>query len=32
MLHELDREASRLGVTRESIVKVWLADRLQRAS
>ena len=30
MLEALDREARRLGVTRESIVKVWLAERLER--
>lgn len=28
MLKSLDREASRLGVTRQSIIKVWLAERL----
>ena len=28
MVEELDREASRLGVTRQSIIKVWLAERL----
>lgn len=28
MVDELDREASRLGVTRQSIIKVWLAERL----
>lgn len=28
MLISLDREASRLGVTRQSIIKVWLAERL----
>ena len=30
MLDALDREARRLGVTREAIVKVWLAERLER--
>jgi hypothetical protein len=30
MVEELDREASRLGVTRQSIIKVWLAERLQQ--
>ena len=30
MVEQLDREASRLGVTRQSIVKVWLAERLER--
>jgi hypothetical protein len=29
MLDALDREATRIGVTRESIVKVWLAERLE---
>ena len=29
MLEALDAEASRLGVTRQSIIKVWLAERLQ---
>ncbi|NJK51600.1 MAG: CopG family transcriptional regulator [Leptolyngbyaceae cyanobacterium SU_3_3] len=28
MLDALDREAVRLGVSREAIVKVWLAERL----
>lgn len=29
MLTALDREAKRLGVTRQSMIKVWLAERLQ---
>ncbi|GAB6069930.1 hypothetical protein JCM30760_10270 [Thiomicrorhabdus hydrogeniphila] len=29
MLESLDREASRVGVTRQSIIKVWLADKLE---
>jgi hypothetical protein len=29
MLTALDREARRLGVTRQSIIKMWLAERLQ---
>ena len=29
MVNALDREAKRLGVTRQSIIKVWLAERLQ---
>ncbi|RMA80948.1 type II toxin-antitoxin system BrnA family antitoxin [Umboniibacter marinipuniceus] len=29
MIDSLDKEASRLGVTRQSIIKVWLADRLE---
>ena len=30
MVEQLDREASRLGVARQSIIKVWLAERLER--
>lgn len=30
MIESLDKEASRLGVTRQSIIKVWLAERLKR--
>ncbi len=30
MLASLDREARRLGVTRQSIIKMWLAERLQQ--
>ena len=29
MVDSLDKEASRLGVTRQSIIKVWLAERLE---
>jgi len=29
MVEELDREAKRLGVTRQSIIKVWIAERLE---
>lgn len=29
MVTALDREAKRLGVTRQSIIKVWLAERLE---
>ena len=25
----MDREASKLGVTRQSVIKVWLAERLE---
>lgn len=28
MLEKLDKEASRLGVTRQSVIKIWLAERL----
>lgn len=31
MIDSLDREASRLGVTRQSIIKVWLAERLEKS-
>ena len=30
MIESLDREARRLGVTRQSIIKMWIADRLER--
>lgn len=30
MIDSLDREATRLGVTRQSLVKVWIAERLER--
>jgi hypothetical protein len=29
-VHSLDQEARRLGVTRQSLIKLWLADRLSR--
>ncbi|HEX7046339.1 MAG TPA: CopG family transcriptional regulator [Gammaproteobacteria bacterium] len=29
MVDKLDQEAGRLGVTRQSIIKVWLAERLE---
>jgi hypothetical protein len=32
MIESLDREANRLGVTRQSIIKVWLAERLEEVS
>jgi hypothetical protein len=28
MVHALDKEANRLGVTRQSIIKVWISERL----
>ena len=28
MVHSLDKEAKRLGVPRQSIIKVWVAERL----
>jgi hypothetical protein len=30
MVQALDREARRLGVTRQSVIKVWLAERCER--
>lgn len=30
MVASLDREARRLGVTRQSIIKIWVAERLQQ--
>ncbi len=30
MVQRLDHEAQRLGVTRQSVIKVWLAERLER--
>ncbi len=32
MIESLDNEASRLGVTRQSIIKIWLAERLEHVS
>ncbi|RLA42312.1 MAG: CopG family transcriptional regulator [Gammaproteobacteria bacterium] len=32
MIASLDREASRPGVTRQSIIKVWLAERLEQSA
>ena len=29
MIDSLDREAGKIGVTRQSIIKVWLAERLE---
>lgn len=30
MVHSLDKEASRLGITRQSLIKLWLADKLDQ--
>ncbi|KAA8959232.1 CopG family transcriptional regulator [Mycobacterium sp.] len=30
MIAELDREATRLGVTRQSLIKVWIAEKLDQ--
>jgi hypothetical protein len=32
MIESLDREAGKLGVTRQSIIKVWLAERLEKST
>ncbi|SER46904.1 hypothetical protein SAMN05421690_102912 [Nitrosomonas sp. Nm51] len=32
MIDLLDKEAGRLGVTRQSIIKVWLAERLEHTT
>ncbi len=30
MVRSLDAEAARMGVTRQSLIKMWLSDRLER--
>jgi hypothetical protein len=32
MIQVLDKEARRLGVPRQSIIKVWVAERLEKTS
>jgi hypothetical protein len=32
MIQGLDREARRVGVTRQSIIKIWLAERLEHTA
>ena len=32
MIESLDREAGKIGVTRQSIIKVWLAERLEESA
>jgi len=29
MIHLLDQESKKLGITRQSIIKVWIAEKLQ---
>ena len=29
MIDSLDKEASKIGVTRQSVIKIWLAERLE---
>jgi hypothetical protein len=31
MIKLLDKEAKRLGVTRQSVIKVWIAEKLKAA-
>lgn len=32
MIRTLDKEARRLGVPRQSIIKIWIAERLEQTS
>ena len=32
MIQSLDKEAKRLGVPRQSIIKVWVAERLEKSA
>jgi len=32
VIDSLDKEASRIGVTRQSIIKLWLVERLEQRS
>ena len=32
MIHQLDKEAKRIGVTRQSIIKMWLAEHLKEVA
>ena len=32
MIESLDKEADRVGITRQSIIKVWLAERLEESA
>jgi hypothetical protein len=32
VVEALDREAQRLGVTRQALIKLWIAERLDRAA
>jgi len=32
MIDSLDREARRLGVTRQSVIKMWLSERLDKTA
>ena len=32
VVEELDKEAGRLGITRQALVKVWIAEKLKKAA
>jgi hypothetical protein len=32
MIHALDKEARKLGVTRQSVIKFWIAEKLDRGT
>jgi hypothetical protein len=32
MIHSLDKEAQRLGVARQSIIKLWITEKLEKAA
>jgi hypothetical protein len=32
VVQRLDREANRLGVSRQALLKIWIAERLERVS
>ena len=32
MIQRLDKEAKRLGVPRQSIIKIWIAERLEKVA
>jgi hypothetical protein len=32
MVESLDKEANRLGVARQSLIKIWIAERLERVA
>lgn len=32
MIESLDQEARRLGITRQSVIKTWIAERLDQSS
>lgn len=31
VVNRLDRESKRLGITRQALVKIWIAERLEKA-